>query len=243
MSTIRLNKYLASQGIASRRKIDQLIKTGAVEVNNLTAKLGQKIDPSSDIIKIDGKQLKFNSQQLVYFMLHKPKQVVSTASDTHDRKTVLDLLAENFPNLKQRVYPVGRLDYDSEGLILLTNDGSLTQKLTHPKHHVAKVYQVWLKYLLTLSLIARLEKGIKLDEGITTPVKIRILANKPQQILEITLYQGWKRQIRRMIEFMGGEVVRLKRVATDALELGDLEVGKARELSGDEVRRLQQHAK
>lgn len=232
MPTIRLNKYLASLGIASRRAIDQLIEQKKVVVNQAPANLGQMVDPAKDEVWLAGKKLGANQPALRYFVLNKPKEVVSTVKDTHGRTTVIDLFKQQFPNLNIRLYPVGRLDYDSEGLIILTNDGQLTNYLTHPTHQVAKVYEVSLTKPLKKLALEHLAEGVELAEGISAPAKVIVLQNKPAQILQITIYQGWKRQIRRMIEAVGSQVFRLKRVAIGKLQLGDLSVGRIREVEG-----------
>lgn len=240
MSQVRINKYLAHTGLASRRQIDEYIDQGRVIVNDQPADLGMKIDPGKDEIKFDGKLVSQTDERerLVYWKVYKPVGVVSTADDPYDRPTVVDLI-----DIGQRVYPVGRLDQESEGLVLLTNDGELTYKLTHPQFHVPKVYIVWLRGDLTDKKIKQLRTGVKLKEGVTKAAEIVILARHPQRsMIKITLFEGQNRQIRRMSGELGMNVDRLKRVKIGDLELGDLESGEAEPLTVAEVEHLTESA-
>ncbi len=240
MPAIRLNKYLASVGLGSRRKIDQLVEAGQIFINGQPAALGLKIDPDLDEIVVQGRKFDPQNAQIEYYLLNKPLGVVSTTNDPQGRTTVIDLLKAKFPTAA-RVYPVGRLDANSEGLILLTNNGKLTYHLTHPKHHIAKTYQVVIKGILSPTFLTRLRQGIQLEEGQTAPCQIEVLkADQARQImdLEITLYQGWKRQIRRMLEKFGVEVISLKRIAMGKISLDNLQPGEVIKLSQEQTAEL-----
>ncbi|HSX19348.1 MAG TPA: pseudouridine synthase [Candidatus Saccharimonadales bacterium] len=246
---MRLNKFLAHAGVASRRKVDLQIEEGKVLVNNKKAVLGQRIDPEKDKIIVNGKEIT-TKENLEYFILNKPVGVTSTVSDSHAKKTVLDIV-----KVKSRVYPVGRLDLNSKGLILLTNDGDLANRLTHPRYHVPKVYQVLYIGSITGEKIGRIEKGIELEEparnashsdaggGKTKEAKVKTITNDGNKtLLEITLYEGRKRQIRRMAEKLHLHIISLKRMAIGPIQLGDLESGKFRSLSAQEIKDLKNAA-
>jgi 23S rRNA pseudouridine2605 synthase len=230
----RLQKILAEMGIASRRKAEELILEGRVTVNGKPAVLGMKADPSRDHIKLDGKLLT-KPEPKVYLMFNKPRSVVTTLYDPEGRPTVKDYLK----GVKYRVYPVGRLDFDSEGLLLLTNDGEFAHQVLHPSKKIPKTYLVKVKGILEDKEIKKLERGIKLEDGITAPAKIKkVRKAQNNSWLEITIHEGKKRQIRRMLERVGHPVIRLKRIRINGLELGDLKPGEFRYLSSDEVKKL-----
>ena len=234
---MRVNKFLAHAGVASRRKVDQLIEEGRVSVNNQKAVLGQRVDPEKDKITVNGKEIN-TKENLEYFILNKPVGVTSTVSDSHAKKTVLDIV-----KTKNRIYPVGRLDLNSKGLILLTNDGDLANRLTHPRYHVPKVYQVLYLGSITGEKIGRIEKGIELEEGKTKEAKVKVLTNDQKKtLLEITLFEGRKRQIRRMAEKLHLHIISLKRITIGPVELGDLESGKFRKLTETESESLKKSA-
>lgn len=240
MSKIRLNKYLANLGLASRRKVDLLVEEGQVLVNGQLADLGMKIDPDQDEITVNGKQIKAQPPQLEYYLLNKPVDVVSSTLDPQARTTVIDLLKQQFPQAA-RVYPVGRLDANSEGLVLLTNDGDLAYRLTHPKHHVKKNYQVKTKGILNQAAIDQLKEGVDLEEGTTAPSEVKVLdinVGQEEMLLKITLHQGWKRQIRRMLESFGVRVLSLKRMAIGNLQLGGLKTGEVVKLDLKQIEQL-----
>jgi 23S rRNA pseudouridine2605 synthase len=233
---IRINKYLASIGVASRRKVDELIDQEKISVNNKILKeKGYKIDPQKDEIKVDGKIVTLtDNKECIYIILNKPQGVVSTTADTHNRHTILDLVKS-----QTRLFPVGRLDQDSRGLILLTNDGNLTYKLTHPKYHIAKTYLVKILGKVKLSQIEKLRIGIELEDGLTQPAKVKIVAQKQHQtILEIKLFEGKKRQIRAMCSALHLHVQDLQRIAIGTIKLGDLTEGKWRNLNAEEIKSL-----
>ncbi|PKM95837.1 MAG: rRNA pseudouridine synthase [Firmicutes bacterium HGW-Firmicutes-1] len=228
---IRLQKYLAEAGIASRRASEKLIEDGRVKVNGQTVTTqGLKIDPSIDSVEYDG-IIVDHVTELKYYMLHKPTRYVTTASDEKGRKTVLDLLPTN-----ERLYPMGRLDYMSSGLLLITNDGDLTYKLTHPKHVVGKKYIAIVEPKADENEIDKLRNGADLGIYQTSPCSITIITEDSNtQTLEIILHEGKNRQIRRMFEWIDTKVIFLKRIAVGDLELGDLEQGEYRALTNDEI--------
>jgi len=234
--TIRLNKFIAQCGVASRRGADDMVFAGRVTVNgNPADSPGLQVDPASDRVAVDGKPigLKTGAGELT-LMLHKPVETVTTASDPQGRKTVLDLLPPEIR--RQRPFPVGRLDFFSEGLLLLTTDGDLCYRLTHPKYHLPKVYVVTIRGSVPQRAVQAMRSGMPLKEGDKlAPAKVRL--KKPvagTQQLEITLIQGVNRQIRRMCEEFGLTILRLRRVRQGPVALGNLKPGTWRELTGEE---------
>ena len=232
---IRLNKYLALAGVASRREADRLISEGRVSVNGATVeKLGTQVDGEKDKVEVDGKSIK-RLRANVYLMLNKPPGYLVTAKDPFQRPTTTDLL----PEMKKRVFPVGRLDFDSEGLVLFTNDGDLAYRLMHPSFRVTKEYRVRVKPKPDRPVLARLEKGISLDGKKTAPAKFRILtATVKGTLILARLQEGRKRELRRMFEYMGFRVLALKRVKLGSLQLGNLKRGEWRYLNREEIIRL-----
>lgn len=227
--TERLQKILSARGVASRRAAEKMIEEGRVTVNGLSAQLGQTADPDVDEILLDGKPLPAGSEY-VYILLHKPRGYVTTLSDEKGRKTAAELVAD----CGVRVYPVGRLDMDSEGLLLFTNDGEFANKLMHPKHEIDKAYLTWVERFSENSIV-RLQKPIELDGYCIRAPKVRVV--KPG-LLEITIHEGRNRQVRRMCEAAGMQVTRLKRVREGKLSLGDLPLGQWRYLTEEEVKSL-----
>lgn len=233
---VRLQKFMAEQGIASRRKSEELIKAGKVKVNGHIAQIGQKINPRKDLVTV-GKQKLTNvkNRKMIYLMLHKPRGYVTTVSDDLGRKTVMDLI----PDIEERVYPVGRLDKDSEGLLLLTNDGNFTNCMTHPSHNYAKVYRVTVRPAVDDEILFNLRNGIEIDGRKTAPAEVTVLTTEDNRVvLEFVLHEGRNREIRKMCESQGLEVARLKRLSIGSLKLGMLPQGKYRELSEYEVKKL-----
>ena len=226
----RLQKVMAASGVASRRECENIIRQGRVKVNGrIVTQLGMKVAPE-DIVEVDNRKVG-NRDKLVYLLLNKPAGYVTTVHDPQGRKTVLDLI-----NVPQRVYPVGRLDYDTEGLLILTNDGDLTYLLTHPKHEVGKTYHALVAGQPTEQMLDRLRRGIMLDDGITAPAKVRIQKKiQGDTLLEIIIHEGRNRQVRRMCEAIGHPVLALKRAAIGDLVLGDLAPGTYRMLSKDRI--------
>ncbi len=223
--TDRLQKILSARGVASRRAAETLIKDGRVTVNGTVALLGQSADPDLDEILLDGKPLPTGSDH-VYILLHKPRGYVTTLSDEKGRKNAAQLVAD----CGVRVYPVGRLDMDSEGLLLFTNDGDFANGLMHPKHEVEKSYLAWVEHFSDAAIMA-LKKPISLDGYTIRAPRVRVI--KPG-LLEITIHEGRNRQVRRMCEAAGMHVTRLKRVREGKLHLGDLPLGKWRYLTKQE---------
>lgn len=230
---MRINKFLASAGIASRRKVEEYIRDGRVKVNNIVVcNLSTDIN-ENDIVMFDEKLVK-NTQKYEYYMLNKPKGYVSTACDDRGRKTVVELIKSN-----QRIYPVGRLDFESEGLLLLTNDGELTNKLTHPKHNISKTYIVKIDSTLFVDEKKKLENGVVIDNYKLHPCKIRLLETvKDCAQLEIVIFEGRNREIRKMFETIGKKVIYLKRIKIENLSLGKIKSGEYRELTQKEVEYL-----
>lgn len=236
--TERLQKYLAECGVASRRKSEELIAQGRVRVNGTQAKIGDSVRPYKDVITVNGKRVK-KEKQLRYLMLHKPRGYVSTMQDEMGRRCVAQLVAD----VPERVYPVGRLDRNSEGLLFLTNDGSFANAMMHPKHHIAKAYRVTVRPGMTQKQLEKFREGILLDGRMTAPAEISILEEKEDRmVVEIILYEGRNRQIRRMLESMEIEAMRLQRKSVGGVKLGMLPQGKYRELTEQEVRSLMRTA-
>lgn len=227
--TDRLQKILSARGLASRRAAEKMIEDGKVTVNGTVAILGQSADPEVDRIEVEGKPLPAVSQT-VYLVLHKPRGYVTTLSDEKGRKTAAELVAD----CGRRVYPVGRLDMDSEGLLLFTDDGDFANTLMHPSHQVEKSYLTWVE-AYSEEALQRLKRPIELDGYRIRAPKVRVV--KPG-LLEITIHEGRNRQVRRMCDAAGMRVTRLKRVREGALALGDLPLGKWRYLTPAEVSRL-----
>ncbi|AYA76882.1 rRNA pseudouridine synthase [Robertmurraya korlensis] len=231
----RLQKVIAHAGIASRRKAEQLIEEGHVRVNGKVVKeLGIKVS-SSDKVEVDG--IPLEREEPIYFMLYKPRGVISSVNDDKGRKVVTDF----FPMIEQRIYPVGRLDYDTSGLLILTNDGEFANTLMHPSNQIDKVYVAKVKGIPTKEALKALERGVRLEDGKTAPAKVKMhTVDKKKQtaIVEITIHEGRNRQVRRMFEAVGNPVLKLKRERYGFLTLQGLKVGDARELSPHEVKQL-----
>ncbi len=236
----RLQKYLAECGVASRRKSEELIAQGKVKINGRVASLGDKVNPHKDLVTVSGKRVA-SRQKRKYIMLHKPRGFVTTMKDQFERKDVTMLVRD----VEERVYPIGRLDKNSEGLLLMTNDGEFANLLMHPSSHVSKTYRVTVRPPMTDVQLATLTNGVTLDDGTKTlPAEVLILAEEENRIvLQFTIFEGKNRQIRRMCEAVGLPLVRLKRIAIGDLKLGMLPQGKWRELTEKEVRSLYSSAK
>lgn len=233
--TERLQKILASRGLCSRRKAEELINAGRVSVNGIVAELGGSADPDQDEILLDGKPIPIR-RDYVYIMLHKPRGYVTTLSDERGRANVTQLV-----DCGTRVYPIGRLDMDSEGLLLLTNDGEFANQLMHPKHEVDKIYEVWVTHYQP-DQEKLLLQPMKLDGYVIKKPKIKLVSSKANQArLHITIHEGRNRQIRRMCQTAGLHVTRLRRIAEGPVKLGDLPKGKWRYLTAEEVESLKNH--
>lgn len=235
---VRLQKYLAECGVASRRKSEELIEQGAVRVNGQVASIGDKINPKSDTVTVKGKKI-IKQKNHTYIMLHKPRGFITTMSDERDRKCVAELIKD----VPGRVYPVGRLDRDSEGMLLCTNDGEFANAMTHPRKHVPKTYRVTVRPTITQEQITELTTGIVIDDRMTAPAEIRVVKREEGRVvLEIILYEGRNRQIRKMCALCELSIITLTRVALGNITLGSLPVGKWRYLSGDEVAYLKRES-
>jgi len=231
----RLQKIIAEMGLASRRKAEEIILEGRVTVNGKVATIGMKADTLKDHIKVDGKLL-FRPEKKVYFVFNKPRGVVTSMSDPEGRPTVHDFLK----GIKQRVYPVGRLDFDSEGMLLITNDGEFAHAVLHPSKKIPKTYLVKIKGMIDDESIEKLRKGIRLDRTITAPAKVRRWRKiENNSWLEMVIYEGKKRQIRRMLERVGHSVIRLMRIRINGIEMGALRPGECRQISSEEMRILE----
>jgi len=231
MPLIRLQKIISESGLLSRRKADLLIKQGRVTLNGRQAIIGEKADPYSDHILVDGKDLPKKLNQKV-FLLNKPYGVISTCQDNHGRKTILGFIPSN---LRRGIHPVGRLDSDSRGAILLTNNGDLTLKLTHPKYSHTKTYLVWVNGQPRESILDKWRKGILLDAKMTMPATIKVIKSiNNKTLLKVILKEGRNRQIRRIATFFGHPVQDLQRIAISNIKLNGLQEGKWRELHPNE---------
>ena len=235
MEKIRLQKFFTDMGIMSRRASEKVIEAGNVKINGITAKLGDKVDPENDTVVYNGKVIKPQASKKRYIMLNKPLGYVTTASDEKGRETVLSLLSD----VGERVYPVGRLDMYSEGLLILTNDGELTNRLTHPKNHIPKTYSVIIKGEISPDALHKLNSPMEIDGYKLKPVKVRVISQKDGGTNTLfTLSEGRNRQIRKMCESCGLTIMRLTRTSVGKLKLGELERGKWRELTKNEVEYL-----
>lgn len=232
MSLQRIQKILSAAGVCSRREAEEYIIEGRVKVNGrVIDELGAKADPDKDVIKVGGKVVR-PPRGKVYIMLNKPKRFVSTLNDPEGRKTVIALI----PREMERVYPVGRLDYDTEGLLLLTSDGEFANAVTHPSRKVPKTYEAKVKGVMSDDNIARLISGVRLEDGMTSPARVRKLKlTDNNSWLEITIHEGKNRQVRRMCEALGHPVIKLRRTKVGPLDLKGVPLGKCRELTPGEV--------
>ena len=240
MDSIKLQKYFSDCGILSRRAAEEEIKQGKVTVNGEAAFLGMRISPDVDVVIYKGARVLAQSEEKLYILLNKPRGIVTTLSDEKGRPTVISLIS----GLGTRVYPVGRLDIDSDGLLLLTNDGALTNKLTHPRHKIPKIYNVTVKGEVTGGALTLLSSPLVIDGYKIQPVKVEIIKKDPSQtILKMTLYEGRNRQIRKMCALADLKITRLTRVALGNIALGSLEVGKWRFLTESETDYLLRESK
>jgi 23S rRNA pseudouridine2605 synthase len=235
MELVRINKFLADSGICSRRKADELIQEGKVEINgSIIAEPGVKIDPENDIVLVEGKKVLSHTKK-VYIILNKPCGVISSVKDQFGRKTVMDYVKE----VKVRLFHIGRLDYDTSGLILLTNDGEIAEKLMHPRHIVDKVYLAKIKGTPSLDEMKLFEQGLMIEGIKTAPASIEILKNYGSSTdVKITIHEGRNRQIRKMCDCIGHTVLSLKRISIGNISLGNLKEGTYRKLTESEVNYL-----
>lgn len=227
----RLQKFLAGAGIASRRKAEELIAEGRVKVNGkIILENGVKVDPATDHVEVDDKEI--TEEEKVYLLLYKPVGFLSTVRDDFERPTVMDLVKD----INARLFPVGRLDYQTEGLLLMTNDGDFAYRLTHPKHEKEKVYQATVNGEVSEADMDKLRNGVELEDGMTAPAKCQyLLRENGLTTVSITIHQGKNRQIRRMFDQIGYKVLKLKRTAIDFLALDELKPGEYRLLTTAEI--------
>jgi 23S rRNA pseudouridine2605 synthase len=236
-SKIPLLKALTEAGAGSRRKMADAIKNGRVKVNGEPAEdFRHPVNPEADRISVNGRPVELSRRQTVYLMVNKPAGIITTTSDERGRRTVLDILPDRYRHL--RLYPVGRLDKDSTGLLLLTNDGELTYRLTHPRYEHEKEYLIQIEGSLKPDEKTKLQKGIELEDGLTYPLVVKEIKNSAPYNYSITTHEGRKRQVRRMLANLGYRVLALKRIRMGSLNLGNLREGAARELTAAEVRSL-----
>ena len=236
MEKIRIQKIIADSGFCSRRKAEEYISAGRVKVNGHPCKLGDKADAVHDIVTIDGERIAYDiKRKLYYIMLNKPRGYVTTMSDEQGRRSVVDLLE----GVEERVYPIGRLDRNSEGLLLFTNDGDFANTVMHPRNHIAKIYRVTIQGSVTEEQIIQLSTGVEIDGRMTLPATINVLTQEENRtVLQMTITEGRNRQIRKMCEAVGLEVARLKRTAIGPIKLGMLKPGDYRELTKEELRAI-----
>jgi 23S rRNA pseudouridine2605 synthase len=240
LGEVRLQKFIASAGISSRREAERLILSGRVSVNRrVTKTLGVKVDPEEDVVALDGVPIR-PVEEKSYLMLNKPREVITTCSDPENRKTVMNLLSKaGFGEGRNRVFSIGRLDYQSEGLLLFTNDGMFAKELSHPSRHIPRVYWVRVRGNPSERTIQELVDGVMLEDGLAKAVDVnRIKSNPKSTWLEITLVEGRNREVRRMFDSIGHPVLRLRRVGFGGIRLGDLPVGFVRELEPEEIESL-----
>ena len=232
MTLIRLQKYLAEQGIGSRRACERLIQEGEVSVGGEVAEVGQQVDPASQKIAVKGEAIRTEEPEKIYVVLNKPANVITTAKDTHGRRTVMDCLR----GLEERVFPIGRLDQDVDGVLLFTNDGELAYQLAHPKFLVNKTYQAWIKGEISSDALKRLREGVPLSDGMSAPAQAKLLkSRKNASLVELTIYEGRKHEVKRMFDAVGHPVDKLRRIAFAEIKATGLRSGEWRRLTEAEV--------
>lgn len=235
MASIKLQAFMAHAGVASRRASEELIASGKVRVNGEVAHIGQRIESSKDKVTVEGRSIS-KPEKLRYFLIYKPVGYVSTTSDDLGRKTIVNIL----PPISERLYPVGRLDQDSEGLMLLTNDGDLAYKLTHPKHKIPKTYEVTVAGKPTYKALNLMREGVKLKEGFTRPDSFEEIAESDNSTTYLmTIHQGYNRQVRRMFERIGYDVIKLKRISLGKFTLETLDNSPFLELTKEDARSME----
>jgi len=234
MGEERLQKFISSCGVTSRRKAEELITNGCVKINDVVVTtLGIKIDAENDIIKINNEKI-YKSENNIYIKLYKPEGYVTTVKDQFGRKCVIDLI-----DIKERIYPIGRLDYDTSGLLLLTNDGDVANKLMHPKYHIYKTYIADIEGIINQSSIEKLSSGVIIDGYKTALAKVKTISNsKTSSKVQISIHEGKNRQVRKMFDSVGHNVVKLKRISFGQIELGLLKLGQWSYLSNEEIKFL-----
>ena len=233
-TAMRLNKYIASAGICSRRKADELIANGNVKINDVVVReMGAQVE-EGDIVSVNGTEIRADAAK-VYVAVNKPMGYITSMSDDRDRQTVADLVAD----IPERLFPVGRLDYNTTGLLIMTNDGELTYALTHPKHEVSKTYIATVAGVLSNARLARLRKGVDIGGFVTSPAQVKVLRQNPRSaVVEISIHEGKNRQVRKMFAAVGNKVQSLERVAVGEIKLGRLLPGHYRKLTRAEIEYL-----
>ncbi len=231
----RLQKRIARAGVASRRKAEELILAGKVKVNGVVVReMGVQVSENDEVV-VNGKHLQ--EEQKVYYLLNKPRGTICAVSDDRGRDTVMSC----FPDVEERIFPVGRLDYDTTGILLMTNDGEFANRMMHPSCHVPKTYEVYVNGVFTDNMARQLSKGIRLDDGMTLPCDVELMERsekKKKTVLRVTIIEGRNREVRRMMEYFGCRVTRLARIKYGSLELGSLRQGEYRKLRMFEVKKL-----
>lgn len=239
-SNMVLQRYLAMCGVGSRRKSEAFISEGKVKINGHVARLGDRVDTRKDIVTFMGEKVKYSGDSKKYIMLNKPRGFITTMSDEQGRKCVADLVKD----VGTRVYPAGRLDRNSEGLLIMTNDGDFSNMLTHPSHNIWKTYRVTVRPSISEDQLTQLSIGMKIDGKNTSPARVDVVSQQQDRVvLNISIKEGINRQIRKMCEMVGLEVARLKRISIGTLKLGMLAPGKWRELTPDEIKSLNRSSK
>lgn len=235
---MRINKFIARSGVASRRKAEEYIQNGRVKINGKTmTDLSYKVDIEKDLVEFDGKKISIEDEKKVYILLNKPVGYITTAKEQFDRPSVMDLISE----IEERVYPVGRLDYETSGLLLMTNDGDLTYKLTHPSHEFKKIYIASVKGIPTKEEIKSFKEGLKIEYYTTANAEMKILKinnEKNYSVCMAIIHEGHNRQVRKMFEAIGHPVMNLKRVALGKININGIDSGKYRELTNSELEYL-----
>ena len=240
MEKIRLQKAIADAGLASRRKAEEWITEGKITVNGIPAVIGQKVDPETDKIALNGEPVVISPKKNIYIMLYKPEGCVCTVQDDLGRQTVMEYVQD----IHTRIFPVGRLDYNTEGLLLLTNDGDFANRITHPKNKIEKTYMAHVRGgAFTKEELNTLKQGVMLEDGRTQPAKVRVdtVYNNGTTLIEIVITEGRNRQVRRMLEAVGHPVLALKRTKIGFLQLGNLPYGKWRHLNAQEIKKLKEN--
>lgn len=233
MAEERLQKYIARCGVTSRRKAEELILQGHVKVNGLLVnELGSKVDPKKDTVTVFDKKIYINDEH-IYIKLYKPEGYVTTVKDQFNRKTVLDLI-----NTNERIYPIGRLDYNTSGLLLLTDDGDLAYRLTHPKYQIYKTYEAVVKGNISRDSINKLKNGVLIDDYKTAPAKVELLSQNTVSTVQISIHEGRNRQVRKMFDSVGHPVIKLKRISFGNINLDGLNLGQWKYLTDDEIKFL-----
>ena len=232
---MRINKYIASSGLASRRKADELIAAGNVKVNNMVlTEPGYDVKPG-DLVEVNGTRIEPDEKK-VYIMLNKPVGYITSVSDREGRPTVMDLVTD----IEGRIFPIGRLDYNTSGLLLLTNDGDFAYRVAHPKHHIEKTYRAKVQGVISREKLAKLRRGVDIGGFVTSPAKAEIIKELPKHtVVELTIHEGKNRQVRKMFKAVGNQVVELERISIGTIRLGRLASGGYRKLTKEEIEYLQ----